>query len=129
MPMRHWMIVTVETEIEWPAEETAFQFAGHTLILRPPEGNAAADVRTQYDHAQSHRDALEAICRFLSALSWWQHRPARVRLCPSCTVPIRVGKLDYSPPLRKDFRIPTAVTQQLDPKARIALALYREAGS
>jgi hypothetical protein len=127
--MKRWMIVTVETEIEWPTQETAHQFAGHTLILLPPEGDAAADVRIQYEHPQSEQDAFETICRFLSALSWWQHRPARARLRISCTAPMRGGKGGYGPPLRMHYRIPAAVVQHPDPKARIALALYREAGS
>jgi hypothetical protein len=127
--MKRWMIVTVETEIEWPTEETTLEFAGHTLNMRPPEGDAAADVRLEYDHPQSERNAFETICRFLSALSWWQHRPARSRLRISCTAPMRGGKGGYGPPLRMHFRIPPAVAQHIDRKARIALALYREAGS
>jgi hypothetical protein len=127
--MKRWMIVTVETEIEWPTEETTLEFAGHTLVMRPPSGDAAADVRLEYDHPQSEHNALETICRFLSALSWSQHRPCRGRLRISCTAPMRGGKGIYGPPLRKDYRIPPAVAQQPDLKARIALALYREAGS
>jgi hypothetical protein len=127
--MKRWMIVTVDTEIEWAAEETTAEFGGYTLILRPPRGDAAADVRLEYDHPQSEHYALETICRFLSALSWWQHRSCRGSLRISSTAPMRGGKGIYGPPLRKDYRIPTAVAQQPDPQARIALALYREAGS
>jgi hypothetical protein len=127
--MKRWMIVTVETEIEWPTDETTVEFADHTLVIRPPSGDAAADVRLEYDHPQSEHEALEVICRFLSALSWWHHRPCRGRQRISCTTPMRGGKGSYGPPLCKDYRIPAAVAQQPDPKARIALALYREAGS
>src|SRR5438552_658078 len=103
--MKHWMIVTVETDIEWPTEETSVEFSGHTLIMRPANGDAAADVRHEYDHPQSQRSAFETICRFLSALAWWQHRPARVKLTFSCTVPMRGGKGGYGgPPLRMHFR-------------------------
>ena len=29
--MKRWMIVTIETEIEWPIEESICAFAGQTL--------------------------------------------------------------------------------------------------
>src|SRR2546430_620584 len=78
--MKRWMIITVETELEWPAEETTVLFMGQTLILRPPNANSAPDVRLQYEHPQSEREAIEIISRFLSALSWWQRCPVRGRL-------------------------------------------------
>ena len=127
--MKMWMIVTVETELEWPAEETSVSFMGHKLILRPPDGNAVADVRLQYEHPQSERQAFETICRFLTTLSWWYHRPARARLRIARTAPTRGGKGGYGPPVRKDYKLPTAIQSPNDPKARIALALYREAMS
>lgn len=128
--MKQWMIVTVESEVEWPAEEVSLQFMGQNLSLRPPDGNAAADVRMQYEHPQSENEALETICRFLSALSWWQHQPVHGRLRLSCISPtMRGDKGKGGSPLRRDYRIPTAVALHPDPKARIALALYREAGT
>jgi hypothetical protein len=42
---------------------------------------------------------------------------------------MRGGKGIYGPPLPTDYRIPAVVAQQPDENARIALALYREAGS
>ncbi len=122
-----WMIVTVETELEWPAEETSVPFMGRTLILRPPDDDSAADVRLQYEHPQSERRAFDAICRFLTALSWWHRRPARARLRIGCTAPMRGGKGGYGPPLRANYQLPQAIQSPSDPKARIALALYREA--
>ncbi len=125
--MNMWMIVTVETELEWPADETSVPFMGHTLILRPPDGDSAADVRLQYEHPQSEREALDTICRFLTALSWWHRRPARAGLRIGCTAPMRGGKGGYGPPLRRNYQLPQAIQSPSDPEARIALALYREA--
>lgn len=125
--MKMWMIVTVETELEWPAEEDFVSFMGHTLILRPPDGDFAADVRLQYEHPQSEQEAFGTICRFLTALSWWYHRPARARLRIACTAPMRGGKGGFGMPLRKDYQLPRLIQPLSDSKARIALALYREA--
>lgn len=125
-----WMIVTVETELEWPAEETSVSFMGHTLILRPPDGDDAADVRLQYEHPESQLEAFETICRLLTALSWWHHRPARIRLRIDCTSPMRGGNRGgggYGPPLCKKYQLPKAMQLPADFKARMALALYREA--
>lgn len=127
--MKSWMIVTVETELEWPAEETSVELMGHTLILRPPNGDSAADVRLHYEHPEGEHAAFETICRFLSALSWWERRPAKMRLRLGCSAPMRVGKGGHGPPLHKDYQLSDGVAVPTDPKARIALALYREAVS
>jgi hypothetical protein len=126
--MKMWMIVTVETEMEWPAEETSAPFMEHTLILRPPDGESAADVRLQYEHPQSEREAFDTICRFLTALSWWHRRPARARLRIVCSAQqVRGGNGGHLPPLCTNCQLPQAIQSPPDPKARIALALYREA--
>ena len=109
--MRMWMIVTVETELEWPTEETTVEFMGHSLVLRPPDGDSAPDVRLRYEHPQFERGAYETICRFLSTLSWWSRRSARARLRIACTAPIRGGKGAHWPSLcagysLPDFRVP-----------------------
>ena len=121
------MIVTVETELEWSAEETSVAFMDHTLILRPPDGDSAADLRIQYEHPQSQQEVFETICRFLTTLSWWHRRPARGRLRIECHAPMRGGKGGYGPPLRRNYQLPQGVQSPSDPKARIAVALYREA--
>jgi len=125
--MRMWKIVGVETELEWPMEETQVSFMGHPLFLRPPEGESDADVRLQYDHPEDEKDAFGIICRFLSALSWWRRCPVLAKRQTRCTGPLRVGKWGNGPPLCRDYRAPTGLTAPTDPKERRALALYREA--
>lgn len=127
--LRMWMIVTVETELDWPAKETSVKFMGDELWLRPSEDGSAADVRLQYEHPQAEREAYETICRFLSALSWWQHRPARAILRIACTAPMRGRSEGHGPLLCDDYCPPEDLQIPTDSKARIALALYREATS
>ena len=103
--MKRWMIVPVETEIEWPAEETTFQFMGQMLTLRPPQEDSAADVCLEYEHPLADKRSFETICRFLSAFSWWQHRPARAGSSISCTTPMRCGKRGFGPPTRKGYNL------------------------
>jgi hypothetical protein len=128
--MKRWMIVTVENGIEWPSQEMTHPFAGRALILRPSDKETAADVRLEYEHPDEERDAFETICRFLSTFSWWQHRPARAQYRLTCSAPtLRGGKGAHGLPTRRDYQIPDAVSLHPDRKARIAMALYREAGS
>src|SRR5262245_351237 len=104
--MKRWMVITVVTEIEWPTEEITIDFMGHSLILRPPAGDSAADVRLQYEHPEDEQKAVEIICRFLSVLSWHYRRPARGRYRISCTAPMRGGSQVFGPPLREGFVLP-----------------------
>jgi hypothetical protein len=130
MKQKQWLIVSVETDVEWPVRETEVRFRGHTLILRPDDEGNAADVRIMYDHPDSLLQAYETICRFLSTLSWRHGRPARVRLTQACSTPtLRLGKGGYGPPKLKDYRIAPGLATPSDPKVRIAVALYREAVS
>jgi hypothetical protein len=127
--MKRWMIVTVNTELEWPSEETKVNFMDQVMIFRPPDGDSAADVRIRYEHPQGEQEAFERICRFLSILSWYYRRPARARYRISCTAPMRGGSRVFGPPLRKWFGLPARIQMPADPKARLAIALYREACS
>ena len=125
--MNMWMIITVDTELDWPSGETTVSFMERTLILRPPGDDAAPDVRLQYEHPDQQLEAFDTISRFLTAMSWWYRRPARARLRIECTAPMRGGKVGLGPPLLKDFQLPEDIPSPSDQKARIALALYREA--
>jgi methylamine utilization protein MauJ len=120
-----WMIITVETGIEWPDEEISVECMGRSLLLRPPEGNSAADVRIQYNHPEQERETFEFICRFLSGLSWWYKRPVKTGLKICCTAPMRGRKRDCVSPLQRNFHAST-LTLPDNKKTRLALALYRE---
>ena len=126
--MNAWMIITLETQLDWPTEETRVEFEGHALFLRPPDRDCQADIRLEYEHPQSERQAYETICRFLSILSWSRRRPARVARRIGCSGPdLRLAKGVLVPDLRKDYCLPKYVQLPSDPKALLALALYREA--
>ncbi len=128
MNMKWWMIVTVEAGIAWPTEETSIDFMGHQLFLRPPTSDQAADVRIQYKHPSDEYQAFETVLRFLSTLSWSRRSPARARLRIACTYPMRGGKGNNDPCLCAGFS-PSNLQLPTDPKACLAIALYREARS
>ena len=64
----------------------------------------------------------------MSALSWSKRCPARARLRIECTAPMRGGKGINSPILCQGFA-PDDLETPGDPKARLAIAIYREAKS
>jgi hypothetical protein len=126
--MKKWMIVSVESQAFWPINETSIEFNGRTLILRPPNGDTSADIRTAYLHPGQLQNALETIFRFLSAVSWWDDRPVFAERRSSCsTSELRLGKTPTNPILCDNFSYPEIGV--LDDKSRLALALYREARS
>lgn len=99
-------------------------------MLRPPEVDAAADVRLEYEHPVREREAYGTICRFLSVLSWRHRRPASAMIRHSINSPtMRLDRMSHDPPLEKHFQFRESEQPKLDAKARIALALYREAMS
>jgi len=126
--MKWWIIVTVENSVLWPTEETTVDFMGHELILRPPTEENAADVRMQHEHPDECMQAFETILRFLSALSWSKRCPACAKLRIECTHPMRGGKGNSDPILCTGYS-PSELGLPNNPKARLAIALYREARS
>lgn len=126
--MKWWMIVTVENSVLWPTEETSVDFMDRQLILRPPTESNAADVRVHYEHPDKCVQAFQIILRFLSALSWSKRCPARAKLRIECTHPMRGGKGNSDPILCRGYS-PSDLHVPDDPKARLAIALYREARS
>lgn len=124
--MNMWMIVTIETAIEWPKEETTVSFTGHPIALRPPTDDSDADVRMQFYFPENELETFELLSRFLTTLSWWQHRPVIARYRLTGSSPIRGGKGRFRTPLINNFKLSPDMELPSDPKVRIAIALHRE---
>ncbi|MCI0361755.1 MAG: hypothetical protein L0211_24990 [Planctomycetaceae bacterium] len=126
--MRTWMKVGVETSIDWPTQDTNIEFEGRTLTLRPPTDVAAPDIQLQYEHPEEEVAALGVISRFLSAMCWHYRRSASMGIRVSCTAAkMRVGRGRPDPAAWDYFEVPPEVQTPANPKACLALALYREA--
>ena len=125
--MKQWMMITIESCPFWPAEETTVDFMGNELILRPPDGSNAADVRMQYESPEGQLHVTETIFRFLSALAWSERCPVRTRLRISCTAPTLRGAKGNGDLILCPGFVPSGLSIPGDPKARLATAIYREA--
>ena len=125
--MNNWMNVEIKGEAAWPEKETKITFGGYELLLKPLTKTAEASVHIKLKKI-TEIEALTLINRFLSILSWCDDVsmenlygfagsaiPVAIprdtsRSCGTC-----IG--DY--PFHRDL--------EQDSKARLALALYREA--
>ena len=127
--MDHWLNVRVTGYAYWPSEETKIQFGGHELVLRPDTKETEKSVHINLRNVPDVQ-ALTLINRFLSILSWcdgqamqneygWSGNPVPVSVLRFPT------KLGSSMP--RGFGYPFYRQPESNPKAALALALYREA--
>jgi hypothetical protein len=125
--MKWWLVVAIETNIEWPTVRTTVDFEGEVLTLRPSENRSYADICVQYEHPAGKAGAIERVNRFLSAMAWHHRAATRVVFYGSATHPIPFGQTLSRPIGNMHFHVPPTIRTPTDPKAKLALALYREA--
>lgn len=122
-----WVLIGVETDIPWPTRETEVSYCGKKIILLP-ETKELEPAITTYIESASMEEGITLCRKFMSALAWTEG-------CSIKEIDI-VGSGQY-PPLRIGKRTMLG-TQALhfekdylpetdNPKALLALALYREA--
>lgn len=125
--MNDWINIQIKGEAAWPEKETTIKFGGHELLLKPCTKTTEPSIHINL-RGISEVDALSLINRFLSILSWcgdvpmenmygWSGSPKPVAI-PRNTSRSVGGCIGDYPFYRQLER---------DPKAQLALALYREA--
>ena len=127
--MNWYLRVRVESGVPWPTKETVVKFRERELTLCPETAQLAPTVLLAYERGRLTDDqALQLVRHFLSSLSWAEGRPIRDLESVGGSHPIRIGKGGgasvVSPNFRADY-----LPDPADPKAKLALALYREAHS
>jgi len=127
--MKWHLRVRVESGVPWPTKETIVKFRDHELTLCPETEQLAPTVLLTYERGRLTDDeAVQLVRHFLSSLSWAEGRPIRDLESVGGGHSIRIGKGGglgvVSPNFRADY-----LPDPPDPKARLALALYREAHS
>ena len=124
--MRMWVVMGLETSVDWPGEETKVVFRGREIVLRPETDERAPTIAVPYSKPETYEDAARLGTDFLSSLAWANGRPIRETLWTGGSFPIHVGKGPLRAPVALDFRA-DYLPDPTDAKARLALALYREA--
>ncbi len=115
--------IGIETQIPWPAKEHVVTFRGREFQLLPGSDNLSRMIRVQTEMGFTQVDADKLILELLSALAWAEQAEAVTTFGNWCSAPLNIGKepmgmigaghFDYLP-------------DPPDPKAKLALALYRE---
>jgi len=123
--MYPWLKVGVRGSADWPKEETTLEFGGHKLLLKPATRETEQSVHIELQGI-SDVDALTLINRFLSTLSWCDDQPMENRYGWSGNrSPAPVPR--ESRPIGSSIAFPFYRNLEPDKKARLALALFREA--
>lgn len=115
--------VGIDTQIAWPVKEQVVIFRGREFHLLPGSDTLASMIRVKTEAGFTQLDADKLIFELLSALAWAEQAGTVTTHGNWCTAPLNIGKgpmgmigeghFDYLP-------------DPADPKAKLALALYRE---
>ncbi len=123
LPDKGYCTTGIDTDIPWPSKEVVIDFRGRKFHLLPETDSVSRMVRVETSTGFARSDADKLTLEFLSALAWAEHGGIAPTFGNWCTAPLPVGKgpsgcifdgsFDYLP-------------DPPDPKAKLALALYRE---
>jgi hypothetical protein len=121
----HWVVIGVETGVFWPTKETTVEFDGHQITLRPETKELAPSVIMQC-MGLTMNEGIHLLRRFLSSLSWVHGAPIREIGSGGGSHPYGIGKGAGARLINPNFHADYLPAPK-DPKAKLALALYREA--
>jgi hypothetical protein len=123
LPAKGYRTIGIDTHIPWPAKERVIAFRGREFHLLPGSDKFARMIWVRTDTEFTQVDADKLILELLSALAWAEQAEALTTVGNWCTAPVNIGKgpigvigdgnFDYLP-------------DPPDPKAKLALAFYRE---
>ncbi len=131
--MDKWLNMPVTGGGSWPAKKTNVSFGGHELILLPATKDTEQSIhinlaKTPSANGITIQTGMTLINRFLSLLSWCDDQPMEVHGGwagnPQPTPTPRLARSCGS-----SISFPFGRELEPDPKAQLALALFREARS
>jgi hypothetical protein len=121
-----WLNCGVTTQAIWPKDKKEVKYGNHTFVLMPLTKEHSASIHIEIDNVQG----LTLINRFLSALGWKCDEPAINHYGWSGNpnpVPVPRYRIPYGYSPNDVF--PNELCEITDKKAKLAIALYREARS
>lgn len=120
-----YYVMGLNSGMEWVSEEQAISYHGHELRLRPETNDAAPSIVVEISDSLSQLDAEKILREFLSGYSWIRGTGVSELFSSfNSAAPVTIGKSQC----RMINDAPVEHIPALnDPKARLALALYREA--
>lgn len=122
-----WLTVAVRDVVHWPDVEYFCDYDGYEFILLPETLRTPPAVSLELTAGLDMRTARAAIRRFLSAYAWVENHSADDHFGVGTGYPGGVGKQDGPVMTRGENFHLDYLPSTKDPKARLCLALYREA--
>jgi hypothetical protein len=125
--MKRFLNLGIEGQVNWPKVKTSVRFSGHDIVLLPVTKDTLASVHLDVARI-GHKAGVTTINRFLSMLAWRDDQPIVTRGGWSgnpCPVPVSRSGSTFG--ISETSWFPSEIFAITDPKALLALALYREA--
>ncbi len=123
LPDKGYCTTGIDTNIPWPSKERVIEFHGRKFHLLPETDKVQRMVRVETARDFTRDDADKLILEFLSALAWSEQRSVVPTFGNWCTAPLAVSKGPSGCILEGTFDY---LPDPQDPKAKLAIALYRE---
>ena len=123
LPDKGYCTTGIDTGIPWPSKEVVIDFRGREVHLLPETDTLSRMVRVETSAGFSRTDAHKLVLEFLSALAWAEQGGVVPTFGNWCTAPLAVGKGPSGCVFNGTFDY---LPDPPDPKAKRALALYRE---
>ena len=127
--MERWLNCGVTAQVHWPHERKEVKYGDHTFVLMPLTSENSASIHLEVSRLPGE-SGMTLVNRFLSALCWkcdepainhygWSGNPEPVAV-PKQHIPFGYNPTDS---------FPSEIYEITDEKAKLAIALYREARS
>jgi len=120
-----FITVSLDVGIGWPSQNRTIQFGGKQFEMRPKTAEQPPNVLMKLDGDLLEIDCYRLLKRFLSSLAWVNGGKVLERFSVRCSAPMNVGGYGESS-YTSDYPI-EYLPDPSEMKARLALALYREA--
>lgn len=123
-----WVVLNVQTGISWPYEVQKVRWKDRDLFILPASVDKGAGVAVSLEKHETHEDVQHLLLTFLSALCWVERGGAEVIGFGGGSYPTPWGRQGHQGTITKRLDL-SYLPETTDPKARLALALFREGSS
>ncbi len=122
-----WIVIGVSSGVPWPKIEGILTFKGHHFTLRPETEALLPSFTFKIPHGMTYDEGMSLCREFMSTLSWVEDAPLEEESVSGGGHPINIGKGPHWRAIAVDKVHIRYLPEVTDQKAKLALALYREA--
>ncbi len=123
LPDKGYYTTGIDADIPWPSQEVVIDFHGQKFQLLPETDDLSRMLRVETSTGFTRDDAHKLVLEFLSSLAWAEQYGVVPTFGNWCTAPLAMGKGPKGCVFNGTF---SYLPDPPSPKAKLALALYRE---